>query len=124
VHGRGNILIVETDDLIRQLLEQWLQEAGYAVRIADRDAAGTVAAPDLVVVNLARPRGAEGVVRQLAERYAAPILVTSARFRRGLGASDEAARSLGVRRVLPKPFTRDELLDAVRAVLGHGHAPA
>jgi hypothetical protein len=41
-----------------------------------------------------------------------------ARFRRGLAGSAEAARRLGVERVLPKPFTRNELLAAVREPVG------
>ena len=31
VQKRGYIVIVETDDLIRELLERWLGEAGYGV---------------------------------------------------------------------------------------------
>ena len=41
----------------------------------------------------------------------------AARFRRGLAGSAEAARRLGVQAVLPKPFTRTELLTAVRAAM-------
>jgi len=40
-------------------------------------------------------------------------LLLSARFRQGMGSSSSVARQLGVRNVLPKPFTRDELLSAV-----------
>jgi CheY-like chemotaxis protein len=44
--------------------------------------------------------------------------VLSGRFRRGLARSAEAARRLGVEMVLPKPFTREELLSAVDEALG------
>jgi len=54
------------------------------------------------------------VIGSLKGVYAAPILAVSARFRRGLAGSSEAARRLGVKKVLPKPFTRKELLAAVR----------
>jgi DNA-binding response OmpR family regulator len=67
----------------------------------------------LVIADVAEPHSAEGFVRSLRE-YAAPILLVSARFRRGLAGSAEAARSMGVKHVLPKPFTREELLAAVR----------
>jgi CheY-like chemotaxis protein len=53
----------------------------------------------------------------LQEVYAAPILLLSGRFRRGLAGSAEAALRLGVKRVLPKPFTRNELLSAVAGSL-------
>jgi DNA-binding response OmpR family regulator len=49
--------------------------------------------------------------------YAAPVLVVSARFRRG--ASTGVAQALGVSQVLPKPFTREELLSAVREAIAH-----
>ncbi len=117
----GYILIVETDDLIRGLLERWLGEAGYVVVAsssvtAARDDAREKA-PRLVIANISRPRGAEALIRSLQATYPAPILVISARFRRGLEVSASAARQLGVRKVLPKPFTRRELLTAVRESL-------
>jgi DNA-binding response OmpR family regulator len=58
------------------------------------------------------------MIRSLRVQHAAPILLLSARFTRGLGASVEAAQRLGVRKVLPKPFTREELLVAVGESVG------
>ena len=113
---KGHILIVETDDLIRQLLERWLGEAGYVVQIGASqtgDARAPAATPDLIVVNVPDPRGAQGLIRSVQRDHRAPILLVSARFRRGLGGSVDAARRIGVRKVLPKPFTREELLAAV-----------
>jgi len=63
------------------------------------------------------PRAAPSRIEALQALYAAPILVLSGRFRRGLAGSAEAARRLGVRKVLPKPFTRKELLSAVDEML-------
>jgi DNA-binding response OmpR family regulator len=53
------------------------------------------------------------VIQSLQAAYAVPILVLSGRFRRGLAGSTEVARQLGVKKVLPKPFARKELLSAV-----------
>jgi DNA-binding response OmpR family regulator len=104
------ILILEEDALIRDLLERWLTEAGYAV-CASRDEA-----PSLVIANVPSPHRAQALIQSLRV-YAAPILVLSGRFRRGLAGSAEAARRLGVKKLLPKPFTRKELLSAVAASL-------
>jgi DNA-binding response OmpR family regulator len=111
VQRRGFIAIHEEDDLIRELLERWLGEAGYAVcRSGDE-------APLLVIADVPSPGGAQARIEALQAVYAAPVLVLSARFRRGLGSSDEAARRLGVKKVLPKPFTREELLSVVQEAL-------
>jgi DNA-binding response OmpR family regulator len=109
--GNGLIVIQEEDDLIRELLERWLTEAGYVVRAAGHES------PRLVIANVPSPRGAQALIQSLQAVYAAPILVLSGRFRRGLAGSAEAARRLGVKKVLPKPFTRKELLSAVHESL-------
>ena len=96
--------------MIRPLLERWLDEEGYQV------ASGFVrekGKPALVIADVPDPKSAQRLIASLQE-YAAPVLLLSARFRRGLAGSAEAARRLGVKRVLPKPFTRKELLAAVR----------
>ena len=110
VNRKGFVLIQEEDVLIRELLERWLTEAGYAVCASGDEA------PCLVIANVPSPRGAEALIQSLRV-YAAPIIVLSGRFRRGLAGSAEAARRLGVKKVLPKPFTRKELLSAVAAAL-------
>ena len=97
--------------MIHELLERWLQEAGYVV------ATGPTASdvkPTLVIADVPEPHGADALICCLQQMYSAPILVLSGRFRRGLAGSAEAAFRLGVKRVLPKPFTRKELLAAVR----------
>ena len=111
MNRKGFILIREDDDLIRDLLERWLGEAGYAV------AETAIETPRLVIADVPTPSVAQPLIESLRAVYAAPILVLSARFRRGLGGSAEAARRLGVKKVLPKPFTRRELLAAVAEAL-------
>jgi DNA-binding response OmpR family regulator len=117
LHRNGYILVIESDDLIRDLLERWLGEAGYTVVIGDHETPVRDGAPRLVIADIASPHGAEELIRPLQGVYAAPVLAVSARFRRGLGASTDVARRLGVRQVLPKPFTREELLSAVRVAI-------
>jgi DNA-binding response OmpR family regulator len=69
--------------------------------------------PQLVIADISSPESAGTTIKTLAAAYSAPILALSARFRQGLGGSEEAAHRLHVCKVLPKPFTREELLGAV-----------
>jgi DNA-binding response OmpR family regulator len=118
VHRSGYILLVESDDLIRQLLERWLGDAGYTVVIGDYgETPLREDVPRLIIADVPSPIGADAVIGSLQAVYAAPVLVLSARFRRGLGASTDVAHRLGVSQVLPKPFTRKELLSAVRGAI-------
>ena len=110
MNPKGYVVIREADAQIRELLERWLREAGY--QVAPANLGDTK--PTLVIADVPEPRAAERLIGTLQEEYAAPILIISARFRRGLAGSAEAARQLGVEKLLPKPFTRKELLAAVR----------
>ena len=110
---KGCILVVEPDDLIRELLERWLGEAGYAVVLSEQDTKGSRVLPQLVIADVSGSDSASTVIGRLRAAYASPILALSARFRRGLGGSMDAAQRLAVCKVLPKPFTREELLAAV-----------
>ena len=105
------VLLREEDVQIRELLERWLGEAGHSVSTTVEEP------PHLVIIDLPRSRGAQALIQSLKAVYAAPILVLSGRFRRGLAGSADAARRLGVKKVLPIPFTREELLAAVAASL-------
>jgi DNA-binding response OmpR family regulator len=115
---QGYIVIVEPDDLIRELVERWLGEAGYGVVQSAKNHDKTMVIPQLVIADISDPGSAGATIEALQAAYSAPILALSARFRRGLGGSSEAAHRLHVVKVLPKPFTREELLAAVREAVG------
>jgi DNA-binding response OmpR family regulator len=122
VQEKQRILVVEPDDQILGLLERWLGEAGYAVVVENslrpHQAAADGGAPHLVIIDVPEPLGAEKIIESVRQVHAGAILLLSARFRQGMGSSSSVARQLGVRNVLPKPFTRDELLSAVAESLG------
>jgi DNA-binding response OmpR family regulator len=117
VQRKGPILVVESNDLILALLQRWLGEAGYTVVVGTSlslaQLGGEGGEPHLVIIDVPTPRSAEKIIKSVKDVFGGPILVLSARFSRGTGSSTDVARRLGVRKVLPKPFTRDELLAAV-----------
>ena len=121
---KQRILVVEPDNQILGLLERWLSEAGYAVfvdtSLRPPQAVGNARDPDLVIIDVPEPLGAEKIIESVRRVHAGAILLLSARFRRGMGSSSAVAHQLGVRNVLPKPFTRGELLSAVgESLAGH-----
>jgi DNA-binding response OmpR family regulator len=117
----STILILEEDDLIRGLLKEQLVGAGYQVQLGDPRRAPSVGPTDdigLIIADICMPKqqGVESI-RALKLAYpGASIIAISGRFCSGVGGSAGAARQLGVRKVLCKPFTREDLLDAVHAV--------
>ena len=113
------IVIIDENKLMRELLAEWLRAEGYRVRTRD-DLARIGDSPDLVIVDLYRPRH-EGCTRMRSVQSAfprVPIIAISAQFQSSLAANDTAARALGARRVVAKPFDRADLVRAVRAVIG------
>ncbi|MDB5862393.1 MAG: response regulator [Betaproteobacteria bacterium] len=102
---------------MQDVLVRWLKDAGYAVTSCTLHAIGgprpAALAPRLVITDVPNLQAGIAIVEAVRHAFSSPILVVSARFRRGLRASSDVARRLGVSAVLPKPFTREELLEAV-----------
>ena len=126
------VLIVEDDPDIAQLVAAYLDKAGFATERAasGRDALQTIAArpPDLLVLDLMLPHvdGLEvcRVVRTNEATAAIPIIMLTAR-------AEESQRiiglELGADDYLAKPFSPNELVARVRALLRRarrGTAPA
>jgi DNA-binding response OmpR family regulator len=116
----SGIVILEEDDLMRGLLEEWLTEAGYAIRKGGPADARAASGADLVIIDLHSPREAgPETVRAAREAYpGAPVIAISGRFRPGLAGCCPAAEALGAQALIAKPFSRDDLLAAVHAVIG------
>lgn len=110
------IAVVESDDLIRQLIVQWLTEAGHTATVAQPDTLADLQV-DLVIANVSSPRSAAPLVRQLKALQHVPLILLSARLGRGQGASAPLVGLLGATAVLPKPFTHGELMQAVVAAM-------
>jgi two-component system OmpR family response regulator len=117
------ILVVEDDVKMARLLEQGLQEEGYAVDVApnagEAEWLGTEHAYDAVVLDVMLPDG-DGfeVCRRLrAGGRWSPILMLTAR-----DAVDDRVRGLdsGADDYLTKPFAFAELLARLRALMRRG----
>jgi CheY-like chemotaxis protein len=118
-----HVLVVDDEEPIRELCARVLARAGYRVTVA----AGGVEAVrlvtdelfDLIVCDLRMPvvSGLEVLEAAKALRpNVAVVLIT------GFGTQEMTARALqsGADRIVTKPFSPSELIDAVRKSLGDG----
>src|SRR5438552_12707294 len=69
---QGYIVIVEPDDLIRELLERWLGEAGYGVILSPKEPSQAAVKPRLVVADVSSPDSAGATIKALRAAYSAP----------------------------------------------------
>ncbi|MBC7984592.1 MAG: PAS domain S-box protein [Candidatus Obscuribacterales bacterium] len=125
--GRGqHVLYVDDDEALVFLVERMLTGLGYRVS-GFEDAQAALAAVraqpaefDLVVTDFNMP-GASGldVANELARiRADLPVVITSGYINDQLQAG---ARAAGVRHLVHKPNTVDELCDVVQRVMHHGN---
>ena len=117
------ILVIDDDEQVRELLAEILAQAGYHITEAVNGEVGLKlfrAQPaDLVITDLIMPEK-EGMETILALRKEFPkvrIIAVSGGGRSTTLDYLPIAKSLGARRTLAKPFTRQEILDAVRDTL-------
>jgi DNA-binding response OmpR family regulator len=114
-----DIVIYEEDQLTRNLLQEWLGEAGYRVRIgAVREAQYHRA--DLIIASIYMPKksGSSWVRDIQAVHPGIPLIAISGQFRPGLRAGGATAQVLGVQQVIAKPLIRADLIAAVRGMIG------
>jgi CheY-like chemotaxis protein len=116
----SGIALYEENDLMRALLKEWLSEAGYRVREVAPRGVQRGGTEDLVIASVYMPKhaGAQLVREVQAAHPGTPLIAISGQFCSGLSAAGATAQMLGVQRVLAKPLTRGDLLEAVRAIIG------
>ena len=115
---RPTVLIVDDDPSIRKMLTEVLTLEGFPTETATDGGEAvetmTKAGPRVVLLDLLMPVGGREVMRQLEAqpeiRGKHQIILVSAVH------NLEAARDLQVDGRLPKPFTVDQLLNALDAV--------
>ena len=120
--GAGRVLVVDDDDVIRQLITVHLELEGFEVipAVDGQDALDKVkdARPDVVTLDVMMPRvdGWEAAARLRADPETAhvKVILLSARAQE----SDiQRGERIGVDAYLTKPFDPDELIDVVRRLM-------
>lgn len=118
------ILIIDDDKPMRSMLRQTLERAGYQVQEAANGMEGIKSyrdqPPDLVITDLVMPEkeGIETIVELRKENPPPRIIAISGGGRISAGDYLHIATKLGVQHTLAKPFSRDEILETVRKVIG------
>ena len=117
------ILIVDDDEPFRRILRETLRLAGYVVTTAEN---GAVALRlfrqepvDLVMTDLIMPEkeGIETILELLRLQVDLKIIAMSGGGCREAGDYLPIARHLGASEVLTKPFTAQDLMEAVETLL-------
>ena len=118
------ILVIEDEHALARLVRDYLERAGYQALAASDLQSGTIRVgadnPDLVVLDLGLPDGnGLDLLRNLRKRSSLPVIILTAR-------GDEMDRIIGLEigadDYMVKPFSPNELVARVRAVLRRGGA--
>jgi CheY-like chemotaxis protein len=118
------ILVVDDDAILRDLVADWLEGAGYRVQKAENCscAVGAMArhSPALIVTDMFMPGacGAEAIAELKRTHPGIALIALSGHFASGQGLSAQAAVSAGADRAFAKPVKRADLLRAVAELLG------
>jgi sigma-B regulation protein RsbU (phosphoserine phosphatase) len=119
----ADVLVIDDDEIMRDLVADWLEAAGYGVRKAADGPAGLSEVgrtePALVVTDMCMPGPGGGVIiRTLKQAHpGVPIIAISAHFGLGGGSADDAL-ALGAARALAKPVQRRVMMRAVAELIG------
>jgi CheY-like chemotaxis protein len=119
----ASILLVDDDEQFRTMLSESLSQAGYEVNEARDGREGIQSYRDhpcdLIITDLIMPEK-EGLetIEEFRRNYPeAKIIAISGGSRHGPFDYLKMAKALGARQVLAKPFTRQEILEAVTQVM-------
>lgn len=124
----ARILLIEDDDMLRELLAHALSQVGHTVYQASDGRQGCdlflATSPDVVLTDIIMP-GQEGIETIIKLRHQHPNVAIIA-MSGGATHSKfylDIATKLGAHRVLPKPFTPSDLLHVIDEVLAGQRPP-
>ncbi|SRR5258706_11261594 len=117
------ILLIDDDEAVRTLLRMTLSRAGYEVIEADDGQRGlqllAESSVDLVITDLVMPQkeGLETILELRRKNPSAKIIAISGGGRMDPKVNLAVAEKFGALRTLAKPFSQQEILDAIAEVL-------
>ena len=118
-----NILIVEDDELIREILAKVLEKHGFVSQAVGTGEEGLSLAESktfeaiVLDINLPTMDGFEVLTRLRSQGVQTPVLLLTSRKK----VSDRVrGLDLGADDYLPKPFEYDEFIERVRAIIRRG----
>ena len=120
----GDILVIDDDAILRDLVTDWLEAAGYRVRKANNCCAAVTELgrqpPALIVSDMFMPGpcGVEAISQLKLKHPDVALIAVSGHFNSGQGLSAQAALDAGADRALAKPVKRADLLRAVAELVG------
>src|SRR4051812_9537527 len=121
----AEVLVIDDDAIMRELISDWLEAAGYRVRKATSCRAWIgqflgMKPPALIVTDMFMPGpcGVEAIAALKKKHPGTSLVAVSGHFNSGQGLSAEQALAAGADRALAKPVKRADLLKAVAELLG------
>ncbi len=116
----ARIILIDDDEFLGAILVQALTDVGHTVNVATNGFDGMALfrqePADVILTDITMPHGGLPIIRVLrAENPKLPIIAMS-----GSPTHLEVAGALGANRILTKPFSIEQLADAVSEVLVAG----
>lgn len=119
----AKILIIEDDEEVREYLERVLSRAGYECSSAPNGKAGVEVfnndPADLVITDIIMPEkdGIETIMDLRRKNSSLKVIAISGGGRAEPENYLHSAKLLGANRTMKKPFTNEEMLEAIRQLL-------
>lgn len=119
----ARILVIDDDNDVRAMIGQTLEHAGYTVVLACDGNEGIKSfradPTDIIITDIIMPEkeGIETIIELRRDFPDVKIIAISGGGRGGAGGYLSMAEKLGAQRSFAKPFSRVELLDAIKELL-------